>query len=117
MTYRPRRNCARCGVSRAAAGGLSRTGKCGPCGEEALAESLTQIAGKNGPVFERYRAGMTDYAARLWRGSVPPHPPDMAPTFDDLMEEGQWQDGVSVHLETPTTPAFTRTCSSASRSC
>lgn len=74
MTYRPRRNCVVCGVHRAACGGLSRTGKCRPCGEEALADAIRQVATRSGPVWERYRDGLTDHVARLWGGSVPRTP-------------------------------------------
>lgn len=70
MTYRPRATCVKCGISRGLAGGLSRSGKCGPCGEKALADNLTQMADKSGPNWEKYREGMTEYVARLWGGSV-----------------------------------------------
>ena len=75
MTYRPRASCRRGRVTRAAAGRLSRTGLCPPCSEEALADALAQLAGKSGPVFRKYRDGVTDYAASLWGASdIPPTP-------------------------------------------
>lgn len=70
MTYRPRATCVKCGISRGLAGGLSRSGQCSTCGEKSLADNLRQMAEKSGPNWEKYRDGMTDYAARLWSGSV-----------------------------------------------
>jgi hypothetical protein len=72
MTYRPRARCRRCGIPRGLAGGVSRSGLCAPCGERALAENITQMKSKTGPGWEKYRDGMTDYAARLWGASAIP---------------------------------------------
>ena len=73
MTYRPRARCIRCQTPRALAGGLSRSGKCGPCGEAALADNLRDLARKSGPGWDAYRAGMTDYVASLWSGTHIPN--------------------------------------------
>lgn len=72
MTYRPRARCKRCNTPRALAGGVSRSGLCGPCGERGLAEALAQLAAGRGPVWDAYRDGMTNYVARLWEGTLIP---------------------------------------------
>ena len=48
------------------AGGLSRTGKCGPCGEAAYREAMHSIVTRHGKAYQKYRDGLTDYVARLW---------------------------------------------------
>jgi len=76
MTYRPRARCIICGTPRALAGGLSRTGKCYPCGEKVMADALRSVATHQGPVYDRYLNGLTDYVASLWGERITPPPPE-----------------------------------------
>jgi len=98
VTYRPRANCIRCGVSRAAAGGLSRSGKCQPCGEEALAGALLQLAQHTGPVYERWLDRLTDAVARLQgERQIPVTLPDQ-PYLFDYPEESECPTGRYSHM-------------------
>jgi len=50
--------CIDCGASRYDGTRLSARGLCGPCGEQRSIESLTQIATRQGPGYERWARGL-----------------------------------------------------------
>lgn len=72
MTYRPRRNCRRCGTDRDKAGGVSRSGLCRKCGPEVMAEAITQIRHRYGQHYSRYAMGLALYVESLQGGGHPP---------------------------------------------
>lgn len=72
MVYRPRRSCRRCGVDRARAGGVSRSGLCRTCGPIVQAEALEQIAHRHGEHYQAWLDGLTAAVARLWGATLTP---------------------------------------------
>jgi hypothetical protein len=86
MTYRPRARCISCGTPRALAGGLSRHGKCQPCGEAALEAALRQLASHSGPVYDRWLDGLTEAVARLQGERHIPDTPLEIPALFELTE-------------------------------
>lgn len=77
MTYRPRAACKWCGIPRADAGGLSRSGACGPCGEARLADNHRAMKSQQGPAWDRWVLSMADMTYRLGGGLLLPPGVDM----------------------------------------
>ena len=76
MTYRPRRKCVICGISRSGEVHLSRTGKCATCGEFTAIDAIVQMRARNGIVYDKYKDRIAEYVLRLWGeeggGRTPP---------------------------------------------
>lgn len=80
--------CVRCNGHVADVGRLSARKVCTSCAAARIQQACIELRERRGPIFEDYRAGLTDYVANLYRGEIPPSMPVADP--------------VAVENETPT---------------
>lgn len=64
-------HCERCHRHVSVCGELSARKVCASCGEARIIAAIEQMRARRGPIFDRYRGGLTDYVANLYRGDIP----------------------------------------------